>query len=248
MGTIGVPVAAPCSNRAMEALNHTLLIAGLLLFAAIALSAFSTRIGVPSLLVFLGVGLFATELPGAAWGEGRLEDRCAGRQSRARGDSARRRPAHAGRDLSHGCASGADPGHPRRGADGGDGRRGGCRAARSGLALRLAAGCHRRIDRRRGGVRTARQQWRAFERTCRVDAGSRVRPQRSDGSVPDARHDRVDPGTRAFDHRSAGDVPAAAGCWPGRRCTARVSALDRGLQGAPARVAVCAADPVGRAR
>jgi len=44
--------------------NQTLLIAGLLLFAAISLSAFSTRIGVPSLLVFLAVGIFATELPG----------------------------------------------------------------------------------------------------------------------------------------------------------------------------------------
>jgi cell volume regulation protein A len=48
----------------MEALNHTLLIAGLLLFAAISLSAFSQRVGIPSLLVFLAVGLFATELPG----------------------------------------------------------------------------------------------------------------------------------------------------------------------------------------
>jgi len=45
-------------------LNYALLIAGTLLFAAIALSAFSHRIGVPSLLVFLAVGLFATELPG----------------------------------------------------------------------------------------------------------------------------------------------------------------------------------------
>ena len=49
----------------MEAINHTLLIAALLLFAAIALSAVSQRLGVPSLLVFLAVGLVATELPGA---------------------------------------------------------------------------------------------------------------------------------------------------------------------------------------
>ncbi len=48
----------------MGAMNQTLLIAGLLLFAAISLSAFSTRIGVPSLLVFLAVGIFATEIPG----------------------------------------------------------------------------------------------------------------------------------------------------------------------------------------
>jgi cell volume regulation protein A len=48
----------------VEALNYALLIAGTLLFAAIALSTFSHRVGVPSLLVFLAVGLFATELPG----------------------------------------------------------------------------------------------------------------------------------------------------------------------------------------
>jgi cell volume regulation protein A len=47
----------------VEALNQTLLVAGALLFAAIALSAFSQRFGVPSLLAFLAVGLFATELP-----------------------------------------------------------------------------------------------------------------------------------------------------------------------------------------
>jgi len=49
----------------MHVMNQTLLIAGLLCFVAIALSAASRRIGVPSLLVFLAVGLFATELPGA---------------------------------------------------------------------------------------------------------------------------------------------------------------------------------------
>jgi cell volume regulation protein A len=48
----------------MEIINQTLLIAGVLLFAAIVLSAFSTRFGVPSLLVFLAVGIFATEVPG----------------------------------------------------------------------------------------------------------------------------------------------------------------------------------------
>jgi cell volume regulation protein A len=47
----------------MESINQSLLIAGLLVFAAIALSAASQRVGVPSLLVFLAVGLFATELP-----------------------------------------------------------------------------------------------------------------------------------------------------------------------------------------
>ena len=49
----------------MDHINQLLLIAALLLFAAIALSAASQRLGVPSLLVFLGVGLVATELPGA---------------------------------------------------------------------------------------------------------------------------------------------------------------------------------------
>ncbi len=48
----------------MDTLNQTLLIAGLLCFVAVALSAFSQRVGVPSLLVFLAVGLFATEIPG----------------------------------------------------------------------------------------------------------------------------------------------------------------------------------------
>jgi cell volume regulation protein A len=49
----------------MEEISHVLLIASLLLFGAIALTAASQRLGVPSLLVFLAVGLFATELPGA---------------------------------------------------------------------------------------------------------------------------------------------------------------------------------------
>src|SRR5512136_2663843 len=49
----------------MEAITHALLIAALLMFVAIALSAVSQRMGVPSLLVFLAVGLVATELPGA---------------------------------------------------------------------------------------------------------------------------------------------------------------------------------------
>jgi cell volume regulation protein A len=47
----------------MDAMNQTFLIAGLLCFVAIALSAASQKVGVPSLLVFLAVGLFATELP-----------------------------------------------------------------------------------------------------------------------------------------------------------------------------------------
>lgn len=51
----------------MHSLNETLLIAGLLCFVAIALSAASQKIGVPSLLVFLAVGLFATELPQVKW-------------------------------------------------------------------------------------------------------------------------------------------------------------------------------------
>jgi cell volume regulation protein A len=51
----------------MDVLNQTLLIAGLLCFVAIALSAASQKIGVPSLLVFLAVGLFATELPQVQW-------------------------------------------------------------------------------------------------------------------------------------------------------------------------------------
>lgn len=49
----------------MQFINETLFAAGLLLFVAILLSAVSQRIGVPALLVFLAVGLFATELPGA---------------------------------------------------------------------------------------------------------------------------------------------------------------------------------------
>ncbi len=49
----------------MQFINEALLAAGLLLFIAILLSALSQRFGVPALLVFLAVGLFATELPGA---------------------------------------------------------------------------------------------------------------------------------------------------------------------------------------
>jgi cell volume regulation protein A len=49
----------------MEDISQILLVAAVLLFAAIALSAASQRMGVPSLLVFLAVGLVATELPGA---------------------------------------------------------------------------------------------------------------------------------------------------------------------------------------
>jgi cell volume regulation protein A len=49
----------------MDAINQALLIAGILFLVAIALSAASQRFGIPSLLVFLAVGLLATELPGA---------------------------------------------------------------------------------------------------------------------------------------------------------------------------------------
>ncbi len=52
----------------MAFINEALLAAGLLLFIAILLSALSQRFGVPALLVFLAVGLFATELPGAPAG------------------------------------------------------------------------------------------------------------------------------------------------------------------------------------
>ena len=52
-------------NPAMQFINEALLAAGALLFVAILLSALSQRFGVPALLVFLAVGLFATELPGA---------------------------------------------------------------------------------------------------------------------------------------------------------------------------------------
>ncbi len=52
----------------MPFINESLLAAGLLLFVAILLSAMSQRFGVPALLVFLAVGLFATELPGAPSG------------------------------------------------------------------------------------------------------------------------------------------------------------------------------------
>ena len=49
----------------MQFINEALLATGALLFVAILLSALSQRFGVPALLVFLAVGLFATELPGA---------------------------------------------------------------------------------------------------------------------------------------------------------------------------------------
>jgi cell volume regulation protein A len=49
----------------MQFINEALLAAGVLLFVAILLSALSQRFGVPALLVFLAVGLFSTELPGA---------------------------------------------------------------------------------------------------------------------------------------------------------------------------------------
>jgi cell volume regulation protein A len=52
----------------MQFINEALLAAGALLFVAILLSALSQRVGVPALLVFLAVGLFATELPGAPRG------------------------------------------------------------------------------------------------------------------------------------------------------------------------------------
>ncbi|MGE5337821.1 MAG: potassium/proton antiporter [Gemmatimonadota bacterium] len=48
----------------MAWLNQALLIAGALLFIALLLSAVSQRVGVPALLVFLAVGLVATEVPG----------------------------------------------------------------------------------------------------------------------------------------------------------------------------------------
>jgi cell volume regulation protein A len=49
----------------VEHISQVLLVAAVLLYAAIALSPASQRLGVPSLLVFLAVGLMATELPGA---------------------------------------------------------------------------------------------------------------------------------------------------------------------------------------
>lgn len=49
----------------MNWINEALLAAGLLLFVALLLSAASQRFGVPALLVFLAVGLIATEVPGA---------------------------------------------------------------------------------------------------------------------------------------------------------------------------------------
>jgi len=52
----------------MQFINEALLAAGALLFVAILLSALSQRFGVPALLVFLAVGLFVTELPGAPQG------------------------------------------------------------------------------------------------------------------------------------------------------------------------------------
>ena len=52
----------------MPFINEALLVTGLLLFIAILLSALSQRFGVPALLVFLAVGLFVTELPGAPQG------------------------------------------------------------------------------------------------------------------------------------------------------------------------------------
>jgi cell volume regulation protein A len=49
----------------MSEVNQFVLIGAALLFAALALSAVSNRAGVSALVVFLGVGLFFTELPGA---------------------------------------------------------------------------------------------------------------------------------------------------------------------------------------
>jgi cell volume regulation protein A len=52
-------------SPAVNEFGHTLLLASALLFAAVALSAVSQRVGVPSLLVFLAVGLVASGLPDA---------------------------------------------------------------------------------------------------------------------------------------------------------------------------------------
>ncbi len=49
----------------MGLINEVLFVGALLLFGALLLSAVSQRAGVPVLLVFLAVGLFATEIPGA---------------------------------------------------------------------------------------------------------------------------------------------------------------------------------------
>jgi cell volume regulation protein A len=49
----------------MAAINEILIVGAALLFVALLLSALSQRLGVPVLLVFLAVGLFATEIPGA---------------------------------------------------------------------------------------------------------------------------------------------------------------------------------------
>lgn len=49
----------------MAAINEILIVGAALLFVALLLSALSQRLGVPVLVVFLAVGLFATEIPGA---------------------------------------------------------------------------------------------------------------------------------------------------------------------------------------
>ena len=49
----------------MATINEILIVGAALLFVALLLSALSQRIGVPVLVVFLAVGLFATEIPGA---------------------------------------------------------------------------------------------------------------------------------------------------------------------------------------
>jgi len=49
----------------MQTINEFLFIGATLLFSALLLSAVSLRAGVPTLLVFLAVGLLATEIPGA---------------------------------------------------------------------------------------------------------------------------------------------------------------------------------------
>lgn len=48
----------------MAAINEILIVGATLLFVALLLSALSQRVGIPVLLVFLAVGLFATEIPG----------------------------------------------------------------------------------------------------------------------------------------------------------------------------------------
>ena len=116
----------------------------------------------------------------------RLPAEFLGRQSRARGDPARRRAAHRVRPVSHRSASRRGAGDVRRAHLRGHHRAGRGLVRRAGLGHRLAAGFHRRLHGCRRRVRPADPLGRDAERTRRRNAGNRIGHERSDGRLPDA--------------------------------------------------------------